>query len=258
MVGSVAGFGDAQPSVFATPVTNYELCYRCNVAQDEWGSQLADLVMPLAYAYRRSEEHRRSAGRHQSEQHMWSYKAPQPGPGCVTDLAMMLLVALRWHRVCAETQVGLPWQSWTVVPSSRRTRTGEHPLIRLGQAAGLSSPASGVALDRVQLASVNPPTDDRVVRGDRFIVLDPATVDGRHVLVLEDTWVTGASLQSAAITLKRAGAAAVTVLCLARWLREDGPADTAGYFASLMTPYDALSCPVLDGRLCTGPFGITT
>lgn len=240
--------------VCAGPVSGFERCYRCKFARDEWGSQLADVVMPLTYAYRYSDEHRASAGRHQSEQHMWSYKAPQPGPGCVTDLAVMLFVALQWHRSCAEARVGIPWTSWAVVPSSRRERVGHHPLGQLGATVGLTQPGSGIALDWVQLVAAGLPSADRDVRADRFAVCNQAEVVGRHVLVLEDTWVTGASLQSAAVTLKQAGAAAVSVLCLARWLREDGPADASGFFASLATPYDALSCPVNAGRICAGPY----
>jgi len=186
---------------------------------------------------------------------MWSYKEAFPGPGCVVDLTMMLLVVLQWHRRCAETRVGLPWQTWAVVPSSRRTRVGEHPLVRLGMDAGLGVESTRLALDRAQLAAVGQPGADRDVRADRFAVLNPEVVAGRHVLLIEDSWVTGATLQSAAVTLKQAGAAMVTVLCLARWLREDGPADAAGYFGELPAFYDALSCPIFGGTLCSGPFG---
>lgn len=241
----------------AGPVAGYERCYRCKVAHDQWGPLLADVVMPLAYAYRRTDEHRFAYGKHQSEQHMWSYKAPQPGPGCVTDLNVMLLVALQWHRACAQERVGRPWECWAVVPSSRQVRRGEHPLVRLGEASGLGVPNSASAFDRAQLAAVGPPSADRDVRDERFAVLNPAVVAGRHVLLIEDTWVTGASLQSAAVTLKKAGAAAVTVLCLARWVREDGPADSRGFFEGLIAPYDALSCPVAGGHLCSGPFQAT-
>ena len=65
-----------------------------------------------------------------------------------------------------------------------------------------------------------------------------------------------ATKMSAAITLKRVGAAAVTTLCLARWIKESNTrADVAGFFATLSTPYDPLSCPVLGGPHCAGPLG---
>lgn len=42
---------------------------------------------------------------------------------------------------------------------------------------------------------------------------------GKHVLLIEDTWVTGSTVQEAAGVLKEAGAARVTVLCVARLLK---------------------------------------
>lgn len=212
-----------------------------------FGAQLADLVMPLAYAYRRSDEHRGQSGRHQSEHHMWGYKNDPPAPSCVTDLAMMLSVGTRFHRSCVAAHVGMSWHCWAVIPSSRHNRPGEHPLVKVVQASRLS-------IEQVHVVANGSPSDDRQVRIDRFAVSEGTSVARRHVLLIEDTWVTGASAQSAAVALKRAGAAAVSVLCLARWLREDPDRPIErNFFESLNTPYDPLICPVL-GKLCTGPF----
>lgn len=239
---------DITCSVCTVAVSGYSRCYRCKIANDEWGGRLADLVMPLAYAYNRIS----SDGRHQSEHHMWSYKAPYPAPGPVTDLTMMLLVALHWHRRCAEARVGRPWDVWTTVPSSKHARVGQHPLVGLGVNAGLGSAA--LPIGYVEMRLLGEPSNERCVRAGRFEVVDPRLVAGRHVLLLEDTWVTGSSPQSAALALKDAGAAAVTVLCLARWLSEkDNRVDVAGFFNGLPPYYDALSCPVGDGARCGGP-----
>lgn len=238
--------------ICATPVAvTYRRCYQCQSAYGQWSEQIADVVMPLTYAYRRSDLHRATAGRHQSEQHMWSYKASNPGPGCLVDLTAMLLIALQWHRGCAEKLVGQPWTAWSVVPSSKHSRHGRHPLITVGESAGLGNPDANLGLPRVDLVLQGAPSDDRHVRSDRFAVVQSPSVRGLHVLLLEDTWVTGSSVQSAALALKQAGAAAVTALCLARWIREDGQADAAGFFTGLHTPYDPLICPV--GSDCVGP-----
>ncbi|UVS81239.1 ComF family protein [Actinokineospora sp. UTMC 2448] len=236
-------------AVCAIPIeSKYTLCYQCNEAYSTWGSQIADQVLVVAYAYRRCGEHRSTRGRHQSEQHMWSYKANYPGPGCVTDLTTMLAVALRWHRGCAEAGVGSPWTAWTCVPSGRHSRVGEHPLLRLCLKAGLgSSSFSNPPLPYVGLTARSSIFDRRVLQG-MFSVDAPHLVAGRHVLVVEDTWVTGSSAQSAALALKQAGAAAVTIVCLARWLREDGPASAAEFFVALLDPYDPLRCPVNSSR----------
>ena len=71
-------------------------------------------------------------------------------------------------------------------------------------------------------------------------------VEGRHVLLLDDTWTTGSKLQSAAVALRQAGAAAVTGLCVARWCRWDWP-DHAALLDDLDVPYDPLLCPATDG-----------
>ena len=86
---------------------------------------------------------------------------------------------------------------------------------------------------------------DREPRDDRFLVAeqDRAVVDGRHVLVVEDTWVVGGKSQSAAVAIKQAGAARVTVLCAARWLRSDWD-DHRALIGRVTEPYDAWRCPV--------------
>jgi predicted amidophosphoribosyltransferase len=241
--------------VCTTPVDGYQRCLRCHDDARSWDGELADIVVPLAYAYEHTPAHRAQAGRHQSEQHMWSYKNVPPGPGCVSDLTLMLATALHFHHACAAQTVGAPWQAWAVVPSSRHHRAGDHPLERLARAAGLGRPSSRLP-DQVRLVLVGEPGEDRDVHEDRFAVLDPDVTQGQHILLLDDTWVTGASAQSAAITLNHAGATAVTTLCLARWVKESNTrADVAGFFATLSTPYDPLSCPVLGGPHCAGPFG---
>lgn len=239
--------------VCSTPIRpDYVRCYRCNQAFSVWGPGLADRVMTLAYAY----EHAPGQGwRHQSEQTMWSYKNAQPGPGCVADLTLVLVVALHFHRMCAVRAAGgRPWGSWAVVPSSRHDRPGVHPLVGLANGAGLGTANSGLP-DQAVLTLASGRRGDREVRGDLYAVANPEVVAGRHVLVLEDTWVTGGSAQSVAVTLKRAGAAAVTVLAIARWLKEsDQFANAAGFYAGLIEPYDPLVCPVLGtGARCRGP-----
>ncbi len=46
---------------------------------------------------------------------------------------------------------------------------------------------------------------------------------GAHVLVLEDTWVTGGHSQAMAVALKRAGAVTVTVLPICLLLNPSWP-----------------------------------
>jgi predicted amidophosphoribosyltransferase len=50
-------------------------------------------------------------------------------------------------------------------------------------------------------------------------------VRGRRVLLIEDTWTSGGNAQSAALILRRGGAASMTIVAIARWLKpEESPA----------------------------------
>lgn len=71
---------------------------------------------------------------------------------------------------------------------------------------------------------------------------------GQHVLVVEDTWVSGDKAQSATLALKAAGAMRVTILCVTRWLRYDW-LDHRELIETLTEPYDAARCPVT-GSFC--------
>jgi phosphoribosylpyrophosphate synthetase len=90
---------------------------------------------------------------------------------------------------------------------------------------------------------------DRTPREDGFVVSPGhhGHVKRRNVLVVEDTWVSGAKAQSVAMALKDAGASNVIVLALGRWLRYDWN-DHKTFIEELHEPYDALVCPVTDDR----------
>lgn len=64
------------------------------------------------------------------------------------------------------------------------------------------------------------------VRG-AFSVAAPAAVDGKHILLIDDIFTTGATARACARALKRAGAASVWVATLARARRKE-PAETTG------------------------------
>lgn len=101
----------------------------------------------------------------------------------------------------------------TAVPST--SGRDDHPLPKL-----VSRVVRGTAkryeelllVDRTDLAQ-------RAQAPDRFRAIQ--TVKGSFVLIVDDTWTTGAHAQSAAAALKTAGAAAVGVVAIGRWFNPD-------------------------------------
>jgi hypothetical protein len=217
-------------AVCATPIKPaFDLCVRCQLDQREFGGDLADLVVPLCYGIR---------GR-QSGYLMHSYKDLEaPARHNQTLLGVLLLSALDLHGGCIEHQIGNDVDAWAFVPSVRTDRTGEHPLHVVATRAG-------VVLPEIELIiGENAAQERRLTSSDRFILRTTDGARGRHVLLVEDTWTSGGNAQSAALALRRGGAASVTIVTLARWLKPEEP--PTGVFVSqrLTEDYDPRICPV--------------
>lgn len=212
------------------------LCPQCRIARRQYGADLADLVVPLAYAKGKL------SPRHQSEHHVYWYKRNPPAPRCVQDLRLMMMVGGLLHADCIDAVSVASWTAVTFVPSAERPGVTHACLELARQVAGHRPDALHVVLDIGPEYDAEPP---RVPKRGRFVLRGEtaAEVAGRHVLVVDDTWVSGNKAQSAALALKDAGAAAVTVLCVARWLSNDWE-DHREFMARLQTPYDARRCPV--------------
>ncbi|WP_434452037.1 ComF family protein [Lentzea sp. E54] len=124
------------------------------------------------------------------------------------ELAYVLATFLARHGDCLSD-----FDLVTVVPSSQG-RTP--PLVDvLGRRIGLTSRRFAEAL----MTSCK---NDRRMRPHCYDVT--ADVRGRSVLLVDDTWTSGASVQSAAVALKRAGAGHVAGLVIGRHLDEPCPA----------------------------------
>lgn len=221
-----------------------DLCSGCALQRANYGPALANIVVPLAYV------RGWMSPAHQSEHHVRRYKHPmQPSPGCLDDLRLMILAGTLLHGECVARSVGW-WQVVTFVPSA--TRPGpEHPVAELArQVAAYDLNAKRILLNLGPGFTAEP---SRWPRPDRFVVAPEflPIIAGRHVLVVDDTWVSGSKAQSASLTLKAAGVAAVTIVCVGRWLsyRWD---EHRPLIDSLRDPYDALRCPVTGGTCPTG------
>jgi hypothetical protein len=192
-------------------------CFQCDLHWQCAPGALATVVLPAAYAVKGGPHARR----------LWTYKSGRPdAPAARRALTVLLLVVLRRHGPCLWRRAG--WAGGpperggpthlAVVPSGRG-RGGPHPLRALAEPY-LRLPWAALA--------ARPGTDgrERDLDPERFIA---PRLDGARVLLLDDTWTTGASVQSAAMALRAAGATAVSAVVLGRHLVR--PAAAAAAFS---------------------------
>ena len=209
-------------------------CYQCDLARRQAGALLADAVAPIGYAVRGGP----LAG------DLWRYKADHAGAAeSAARLRGMLAGYLRDHGQSLWTAAGMASAPGVaaVVPSGRG-RPGGHPLTGLVRSCvdvplvGLSLAPAGVAHRR----GVDPGwlRVDGVVAGAMAAGAGAgadAVVAGADVLVVDDTWVSGGSAQSAAVALKLAGARRVAIIVIGRHVNPDDPR-SAGLVAELRQP----------------------
>lgn len=178
----------------------YERCYAC-----AHGGHWLDAVVPISY----------SVGGEQLHHVLVAYKRT-PGPVAqhfTVQLAAVLWRFLSAHEQCISRELEVPaFSIVTTVPSNDPTRDGEHPLHRLvGQ---FVKPTRG-RFRRLLVRSGHPVQPHRF-DVDRYQAT--AQLTNEPVLLIDDTWTTGANAQSAAAALKRAGAGPVAAVVIGRHL----------------------------------------
>jgi hypothetical protein len=221
--------GNVTCAVCTTPSSGYERCYACN--SHRFYDELADSVAFLTYAV---------AGQ-QSGYVMRGYKAPRQVKEHVTIVALMILLSLSMHSQCPGALAGGPVTHWATVPSLP-AKLGEHPLHQL-----LSQVASHPEVRLVAAAGVRHPRDINPDHFQASVQLPPDS----HVLLVDDTWTSGGHAQSAVLALRRGGAAHVSVLVVARWIKEDF-GDNAKFLQGLSAQdYDPKICPWTGGSCPT-------
>jgi hypothetical protein len=217
--------------VCTTPVAGYERCFQCNRLRAYAG--LADATAFLTYAV---------AGQ-QSGYVMRGYKAPWPVDEHVTIVALLILLELSMHSQCPGMLAGTPVTHWATVPSLP-AKPGEHPLHRI-----VSTSAPGREVRLMAAASARRPRD---VDPAHFST-DARLAQGSHVLLIDDTWTGGGHAQSAVLALRAAGATHMSVLVVARWIKEDF-GDNAKFLRELAgRDYDPQVCPWTGGSCPQGP-----
>lgn len=209
-----------------TPVVGYKRCYTCHGHRARPG--LADAIAFLTYAV---------AGQ-ESGYLMRGYKARPPVAEHRLVVGLLLHLALTDHTGCAETLGGLSVTHWATVPSLP-SKPYAHPLHGL-----VASRAQGMEAPLVAAAAVEHP---RALNADHF-ACTVALPKGSHVLLIDDTWTTGGHAQSAVLALRQAGATRVSLLVVARWLKEDY-GDNKQFIADMRTrDFDPRICPWTGGN----------
>jgi hypothetical protein len=185
--------------------SGYLRCFQCDLHAQSAPGLLADVVAPAAYAVKGGPLAR----------DLWLYKSGRDGSGpAAARVLSLLLIFLHEHGPAVWQVAGMARPTAVCVVPSGRGRAGPHPLRTLA-APYLARP----------WVSLRPrPGGDPWAR-----TLDPARFQvtgllaGAAVLLLDDTWVSGASAQSAAVALKLSGAAAVAVVVVGRHLPAVSP-----------------------------------
>jgi len=181
----------------------YERCYAC-----AHGGRWLDVVVPISY----------SVAGEQLHHALFAYKrAPEPvATHFRVHLAAVLWRFLSSHERCVARAVGAPeFPVVTTVPSNDPAQDAEHPLD--GLVGELVKPTR--ERFRRLLARSAQPAEPHRFAVDRYAPTGRLT--GEPVLLIDDTWTTGANAQSAAAALKRAGAGPVAAIVIGRHLNRD-------------------------------------
>ncbi len=187
----------------------YSWCFRCNQARQVLGSGVADVVAAISLA---------PAGE-QYAHDLYTYKRPTVPPELrrprLVGLAAVLWYWLAQHEPCVAAPLGRErFDVITTVPSTSG-RAGVHPLVTLVSGVVVGSSERHRPLLAVNRADV----PDHQPAADVFRTTED--IRGSTVLIIDDTWTTGADAQSASAALKAAGASRAAVLTLGRWITPD-------------------------------------
>jgi predicted amidophosphoribosyltransferase len=210
---------------------DYDRCYAC-----AHGTQRLDAVVPISYSVAREQLHHALA----------SYKRLD---GEVARRLQAQLAAVLWRFLAAHEQCVASaadtnsFDVVTTVPSGDRTRDEGHPLRRIvSELVGPTRDRSERLLDRSE-QQISP----REFSPEKFTPRHE--LHGEAVLLIDDTWTTGASAQSAAATLKAAGAGRVGAVVIGRHLNREWH-ENDRRLRGISRPFDWDVCAVCDaGRL---------
>lgn len=188
------------------PNTGYDVCLSCSRTMEQVSCPTASVVPVSLYTV---------------PSQLWhvlrSYKdAPPPAATVLaTQVAAIIGRFTARHMTCISELMDAEPSVVTTVPSTRVNPTpGEHPLAVAVRRNTHLAPLHRHVLTRGPDAAGHNQASDRVFISTRRL-------DGEPVLLIDDTFTSGARVQSAASALYLAGAAAVTAVVIGRVINPD-------------------------------------
>jgi predicted phosphoribosyltransferase len=201
----------------------FDRCYVC-ARTEQW----ADAVAPISYSIAGEQLHHELA----------SYKrlTGDVARRLAAQLAAVLWRFLDIHERCVAAATNTSgFEVVTSVPSGDRERDEDHPLRRIvGQLVGPTRDRHVRLLERS-----NRPLAGREFNPGKYVAT--RELHGQPLLLIDDTWTTGANAQSAAAALKAAGAGPVGVVVIGRHINRDWH-DNDRRLRALARPFDWERC----------------
>lgn len=206
--------GYACPVCGGPKQAGYPYCYACKRERDDanrLGLKLADDVRASYYAYERNDKYH---GVDQLYRAMCGYKSNDAEAAEHQNIVKYILAdALAVHYPCIEECTGSLSTSWATIPSSQSSPRYGKPHVLTALVRPLMKPKG---IEQIQLVANSGKTHNGI-NVEAFTLADESThTDLSHVLLIEDSWVSGATVQSVAAMLHQRGASQVTVYCVAR------------------------------------------
>jgi hypothetical protein len=220
----------------------YSRCYACASVE-----HAIDAMAPISYSVAHEQLHHALAA--------YKRDGGRVGRRLTVQLAAVLWRHLAAHERCLAAAAGAAggtgataaaeaagaapgadrFELVTTVPSSDRDRDETHPLRTIvGELAGPTRDRHERLLRRTDR-----PVTPRAHDPGKFAAT--RALSGQPVLLIDDTWTTGANAQSAAAALKAAGAGPVAALVIGRHLKREWH-ENCDRVRAISTPFDWQVC----------------
>lgn len=188
-------------------------CYSCNTVERQLSAP-CPLIVPISLTELQGQLHYQ----------LRNYKADesQMAQSFLIRTAAILGYFLHKHSGCIAEAAGGDWDVITSVPSST-DRIGDHPLVRAIRAVGSLRDQYEPLLRRGEQ-----PTGHLIASDEGF--LPTRKLAGERVLLIDDTFTSGARAQSAASALSIAGASVAAIVPIGRVISPEFNEETAEYW----------------------------